>query len=343
MTDKIGYVKELYKRPPKDKGVNMPHIWSSEKNAVHQADLLYMPEDKGFQYGLVLVDVYDGTTDAEPIKNRDATTVLNAFKKIYSRGLLKEPGRLETDAGVEFKGAVAKYFKDKGIQVKTAKVNRHRQVGLVERRNQQISVPLFKRMTAQELLTGTPSTEWIEDLPGVLKEINKNAGHKELPEDPVCSGKSCELLDVGTKVRAVLDQPIDVTNGKRLKGNFRATDIRFGIPIRTVKQFIISPGFPPLYLLDDDKAKNGIDISAAYTRNQLLVVQEPEEPISQSVIRGNPKYIIEKLIDKRKEKGKIQYKVKWKNYPESQSTWEPKSQLIKDVPKLVAEFDAVVI
>ena len=54
----------------------------SEPKAVLQADLLYLPDDKGYKYALVCVDVGSGYIDAEQLKERDATTVLNAYKKI---------------------------------------------------------------------------------------------------------------------------------------------------------------------------------------------------------------------------------------------------------------------
>jgi chromobox protein 1 len=41
-------------------------------------------------------------------------------------------------------------------------------------------------------------------------------------------------------------------------------------------------------------------------------------------------YIINKLIQKRKNKGKIEYLVDWKGFDESDQTWEPRTQLIED-------------
>jgi len=49
------------------------------------------------------------------------------------------------------------------------------------------------------------------------------------------------------------------------------------------------------------------------------------------------KYTIEKLLDRKKEKNKVLFKVKWKNY--SKPTWEPRSILMKDVPELVKEYE----
>lgn len=39
-------------------------------------------------------------------------------------------------------------------------------------------------------------------------------------------------------------------------------------------------------------------------------------------------YTVDKILDKKISKGKVLYKVKWKNYPLSQCTWEPKENFI---------------
>ena len=48
-------------------------------------------------------------------------------------------------------------------------------------------------------------------------------------------------------------------------------------------------------------------------------------------------YLVEKIIDKRKHKGKVQYKVKWEGYAVEQATWEPLEHL-GNVKDMVREF-----
>lgn len=65
-----------------------------EAGATHQADILYMPTDTQTKekYALVVCDIGGNRqTDALPLNNRDAKTVLEAFKVIYSRGILTYP------------------------------------------------------------------------------------------------------------------------------------------------------------------------------------------------------------------------------------------------------------
>jgi len=330
-------LRNLYLVPKKDKGPNMPHFQETEPNYTHQADLLFLPKDDGNQYALVVVDVATGKTDSEPLKTKSAAAVLEAFKKIYSRGILKFPKRLETDPGTEFKGVVKQYFNDKGAYVRYGLPGRHRMQAVVERRNQTIGTSLLKRQTAQELLTGEPSVEWVEDLPTVVKAIDKNLPQKKkYPDRPT---GDLNLLDVGTKVRVALDEPRDVTAGKRLHGKFRSGDIRWNPKERVIRQVNLGPGDPPTYLLDGTHGTLKVE-DVAYTRNQLQVIPKDEKLPPTSVIRGKPEhYIAEKILDKKKIKGAIYYKIKWKGFDEKESTWEPRAQLIEDVPKLVNDYE----
>ena len=104
-----------------------------------------MPNDNGYKYLLVVVDIGSRLTDVESLKEKSASEVKKAFEKIYERDIIKIPHVIEVDSGSEFKGEVKKYFEDNDVRIKVAKPGRHRQIGLVERRNQIIGKLLFKK------------------------------------------------------------------------------------------------------------------------------------------------------------------------------------------------------
>ena len=324
----------LYDKPKKDKGDNMPHYNQYPPDFFDEADLLFLPTDKGYKYALVVVDIGSKMVDAEPLKTKGGAELCKAFLKIYKRGIINRPKVLRTDAGSEFKGIVAKYLKDNDIKLQIAKPGRHRQVSIVERRNQMIGKAIFNRQTAEELLTGQPSTQWVSDLPTIVKLINfrtkKNHKKIKLSNDPVGDGN---ILYEGTKVRAIYDEPHDI-GGKKLHGKFRTVDIRFNPKERIIEEVILKPNSPPLYILDGDK-------TVAYTKNQLQVIPKRENKPPSSIIQKNQqnKYIIEEIVGKKKIKGKIYYLVKWKGYTDKDNTYEPKEVLEEDVPQLIQDYE----
>jgi hypothetical protein len=56
-------------KPPKEKKKSMPTTTASEKFATEQVDTLFLPNDNGFKYCLVVVDIATRLMDAEPMKN----------------------------------------------------------------------------------------------------------------------------------------------------------------------------------------------------------------------------------------------------------------------------------
>ena len=215
-------------------------------------------------------------------------------------------------------------------------------MAIVERTNHYLGKVIFMRMQSQEILTGIKSVEWIDDLPIFIDAMNKR--RRITPPKPatdlVCSGDSCNALEIGTKVRAILDTPTDYLTDKRLHGKFRVTDIRWDPKIRIITDILLLPGRPPLYLLNDVNNIDKVDNGVGYTKNQLQLIQNNEEAPNSNTIRGNPKtFVVQKILDKKKEGNRIYYLIRWKGFTEKDDTWEPRQNLIEDVPILIKEYE----
>ena len=244
------------------------------------------------------------------------------------------------------------------IKHRIGKIARHKQQSLVERKNQQLGKMIFKRMTEEELLTGEISTQWVDDLKGFAKEINDKIDKQRLKKENnttkqtkkkerdinayKCEGDTCEILTEGQKVRVVLEYPRNVHDSSRLMGKFRDGDIRWEVKPRIIKQVIIEPNQPPMYLVSMIDDETQTDRSCAYTKNELLPVKENEIAPREEMIRPTKKekqelYYVEKIEDKKKDKGRIFYLIKFKGIKEP--SWEPKASLIKFIPDMIDEYE----
>lgn len=325
--------KKLMKVPPKEKVV--PKIDNYDPYANLMADLLFLPNDNGYRYALVVVDTTTRKADARPLKDKNPLTVLKGLKSIFAGKYLQQPKmRLETDAGSEFKGAVNTFLDKKDIEHKVGRPGRSRQMGMVENLNKIIAQHIMTKQNDNELETGVTDRKWVDILPKIIKAYNtyvtKNQPSVEERIDDMdtakCSGKSCKLLEEGTRVHVKLDHPKGAAQSERLHGkSFRAGDLRWEERVRTITKVSLKQNQPPLYTV------SGIG-NALYTREQLMVATEEEK-------KDDPdkKYVISKLVKRFKKGRRVFFKVKWRGYEKTSD--EPRSHLMKEVPDLVKQYE----
>jgi transposase InsO family protein len=261
--------------PKKDEGANQPHIYVYGKNQVHQMDLLQLPNDKNYQYLLVVIDIGSRKIDAHELKQKTASSVKNALIKIYERGILKKPKVIEVDAGSEFKGVFKSYvLNDLKVKLKVAKAGRHSQVSIVERANLTLGKHIFHQQILKELRTQKTSKEWLKHLDSIIKNINSKVKPRDWKLVPASAeGDSQNLLEKGTKVLVKAEFPRTIEQTK-LMGKMRGTDYRFELKPRVIKDIIIKDFNPPLYLVGTEE-NDGYE-GVAFTRNQLLLLTDKE-------------------------------------------------------------------
>lgn len=334
---KTELLHNLYIKPRKPKLQASVSKSNIAEDAVHQADLLMLPNDSSYKYALVVCDVGGNRqTDACPLKNKDAESVLKGFETIYDRDILHFPPiMLQVDSGGEFKGVVKKYFESAGVAIRVGKVDHHQSQASVEAKNHIIGKALMMRMTAQELETGETSREWVEFLPLLIKKLNKRLKSETKPftrfDAPLKTNNGNKvLLDEGTDVRVALDAPKDVATGSKLHGRFRASDIRWEREPTEIKQILLRPDQPPMYLTEQYP-------HTPLLREALQIVPEVENNPPETMSK---KFVVEKLLSRKKIKNKIYFLVKWKGYSNKHNTMEPRTQMMEDVPDMVKKFES---
>jgi transposase InsO family protein len=308
---------ERYKYP-KVKNETFP-----KRNYNEMADLLMLPKsessnkkDCGYSYLLTMVDIWSNYCDMEPLKTKTAKETLEAMLRIFKRHYLDPPSAsLITDNGGEFKEVFDKWLKDHDILHRFTKPDRHKQLGNIENLNRLVGKIIMTYLTNQEMENDKPCTDWVPLIPKIREQLNDIKTHPK-DKDPFTTPMNISKLNlktppkykVGDLVHYVIEKPDD---GKF--GAFRSGDRRYSKDVKKIKFVLIysSPN-PYRYLLD------GVP-NVSYAEAELIPTKSSEQT-----------YTILKIIDKKTEKGKVYFKVWWKRYKKSESTWQSEEQLKED-------------
>jgi hypothetical protein len=324
---------DLTKPVPKQKAFNkvkenIPHV----KNYNFMADLLMLPTAKSKnRYLLVVDDLASDNFDIEPLKTKEPKEVLSAFKIMFTRPYIKKPyASIRTDDGNEFKGVFAKWLHDESILHKIAISGRHKQLSNVENLNKQLGRLLNGYMNSKEEELGHVFKEWDDKkiLDTIRKDFNKL--RKKSTDDPHTAEYDVpEVVEpkykVGDIVYRISEFPLSALGHKQNTDKFRAGDYRYDIVPRKVIKILSYSGKPATrYFLD-------FLPNVSYSDNELKLAHGAQEV---------EKFVVKEIIGKQIIKKKVYYLVWWKNYLKKDATLEPKDELMKDVPDLIAQYES---
>jgi hypothetical protein len=209
------------------------------------SDLIEMPTtSKGYKWLLTVVDLATNEMDIEEMKNKEAKTTMEAFKKIVKRGILKLPEiSLKTDGGSEFKGAFNKYLEDQGIMHKTAMPYRKQQLGPIEGLNTTIARLLMNYINDY--------FNWTDILPFVREEVNK---YRKRDLDKLKQYQAKRFFDpnvagdpeftIGDFVHWKMDRPTDIHENPVNDSKWRMGDRIFSVETRKITDILYYPSAP---------------------------------------------------------------------------------------------------
>ena len=120
-----------------------------------------------------------------------------------------------------------------------------------------------------------------------------------------------------------LDKPRNALGNKQSTDAFREGDFRLDIveprKIKRILYYNTEPYYR--YILNDVP-------NVSYPESELRLATERRE-----------KFIILRLTGRMKRNGITYYKCVWKNAKQHRPSWEPRTELIKDIPDMVEEYD----
>ena len=366
ISSKIMKATKTIKKPEHSNKVkdNIPLI----ENYNDQADILYLPEDEnGYKYLLVITDLATNKFDCEPLKTIDTKTILDSMIKMFTKSkYIKQPeASFSTDAGSEFKDVVDKWLFDNNIFHKTSIAGRHTQTANVESLNRVLGRMLNNYMSQKELETGKVCKEWVNILPAVKKELNEYRNNPDIPKD-IYEYKYPDFTNVGSEITETETKDKVISKHKKMKINSLFDGQTDGkIYLETKPKFKVGQivyrkldkprnalghnqptekfreGDLTIDIIEPRKIKRVLYFNTPpyyrYILNDVPGVSYPENELKKATEKVE-KYIIQSLKSKKKIKGKVCFLVKWKNY--AATTWEPRTELMKDVPEMIQEYEA---
>ena len=176
-----------------------------------QIDLVYFDSswfNHGYKYLLTCVDVFSKRADAIPLKDREQSTVTDAFSKILSN--MGVPATIYSDQGSEFKNATFQKLLDKhNIQIIFALGH----APFVEAFNKNIKGKLVKYMNLHN------TKNWSEFLPSVLDAYNntKHSATGVAPNDVNSKNEIQVAMKLRSKAKTGNYPDIDVGDEVRLQ------------------------------------------------------------------------------------------------------------------------------
>ena len=125
-------------------------IVAPNSNFYYQMDLLDMQGYKGnegYNYVLMLIDIFDRRLCAKPLKTKRSSEILPALQQCI-RKLGRKPVSITSDNGGEFLGSLDKWLTDNNILHITARVGDHNQLGIIDRVTRTLKEKMYKSFTA---------------------------------------------------------------------------------------------------------------------------------------------------------------------------------------------------
>ena len=260
---------------------------------------------KEYKYILTVIDIFSRYAWAKPLKRKTGEEVTDRFKEIFKEA---KPHKIQFDEGKEFYNkSLKKLFDENDIDYFSSYSSK--KASVVERFNRTLKDRMWKYFTANE------TTKWVEVLNDLVHGYN-NTKHTSILMTPT-EARDPDKSEIvwfnlyGTFLLEDFGEPkFKVGNTVRIS-KYKTVFAKGYLPTFTeeifrIKQIIYTK--PIVYKLTDLMDE---DIDGYFYEQELSYVPNPDEI----------EYKIEKVLKRKKVKGKQMILVKWKGYPDKFNEW----------------------
>lgn len=274
-----------------------------------------VPFNDGVRFLLVLIDVVSKFLWVEPMKSKHGKSVIDAFERVFSK-TARQPKKLQTDDGKEFwDGGVQTYLKKKNIEFFTLKSDK--KAAIAERVIRTLKEKIHRYLHEKH------TNKFIDVLPDLVSSYN-NTYHESLRMTPSEVKESNEGLILARlygekwgKVKKPKLSRGDKVRISRVKGPFKKGYVGNWTEEMFIVKSVVKASPYPMYKLTD---WDGEEIKGSFYDHEVQKVHETPDRV----------WKIEKIVQKKRFRGRWKYLVKWEGYPDSLNSWV----FDKDIKKL---------
>jgi hypothetical protein len=271
-----------------------------------QADLVDVSNIKkhndGYTFLLTVIDVFSKQAWCIPLKNKSATSLVAAFESLLSSNKVKH---LQTDKGKEFLNKQLQALLKKHKVNFFTTHNEETKASIAERFNRTLKTKMWKYFTQHN------TRRYVDILDDLLHSYN-HTYHRSIKMAPVNVNQKNQhqvwnnLYGDSKYVEPKLKEGDTVRISKAKKQFKKGYLPNWSEEIFTVHE--VKRTQPPVYVLRD-------------YHNEVLEGTFYEQELQKVKVSKDKLYLVESVLDKRTRRGKTEYLVKWKGYPDSFNQW----------------------
>lgn len=279
-----------------------------------QADLVEMDvpqgapasENDGVRYLITVIDIFSKYAWVRPLKNKDARSVVSAFKDILKEG--RVPDKLQTDDGKEFFNKLFKDLMQKN-DIEHFSTKGGKKASVVERFNRTLKMKMSKFFDV------TQTFRYIDNLKDFVENYN-NSYHRTIKMKPIEASKE----ENREKVFELLFDGISMGTPKYEVGDL----VRIPIQKTPFTKEIVGNWTIEIFEITDVHKLSPVTYNIKDLKGEKIegIFYEPElQKVPKSVL--DEAFRIEKVVSTRKRKGKKEAFVKYLGWPEKFNEWIP--------------------
>jgi len=320
----ITYTKYRAAKSPK---VYNPYFVRVPRKVI-QSDLIFMRDpqlmvraNNGYQYILIVQDIFSRKIWAKPIKTKNAAAVKDALEQILrAMQPFHKEGRFVIDRGTEYLNRnVLTMLNDYGLKV-THPSDGH--AAHVERANLSLQRLLYQHMEERG-----GARKWLDYLPTAVNNMN-NRYHRIIMMSP----NEAEMRQNKNKV----NHAMSIYRQKAFDKEYKKGQARFkmGDTVRIKKEKrVFARGYKPTFTSEIFKIKHVLAHLpiTMYTLEEWDGSNEIEGnfyPEELSLVKGEV-FKIERVVRKQKRNGQLMALVKWEGFPAKYNSWVLASEIQK--------------